>query len=306
MSATLRITCASARDRAPFFVLGAMSPAEADAIRRHLATCPNPHPEFEELGSVVPYLADLPDAVEPPAGLRDRIIGAVVDEMRATARDEAAAEHLVTRLAAPEGARQPASGGTAAPAATAGDTVGRPPALAALPSAEPVGAPRARAWSRGPRWLVPALAAAAVVLAVAFGAWNLALQGEASTARSRADTLAALLRAATATGASQVHLEGQGTAAGATGIAVLPASGSGYLAVQGLAPAPSGKTYEAWFIAGNVPRAAGTFEVGADGLAILSGLQPNGPVEILAVTEEQAGGVSAPTGTPIIVGTVGT
>ena len=62
------------------YVLGALEHSEEQAVREHLATCDLPHPEFEELGSVVPVLAEALEPVEPSADLRERI-------MRAAARD---------------------------------------------------------------------------------------------------------------------------------------------------------------------------------------------------------------------------
>ena len=54
------------------YVLGALEHSEEQAVREHLATCDLPHPEFEELGSVVPVLAEALEPVEPSADLRER------------------------------------------------------------------------------------------------------------------------------------------------------------------------------------------------------------------------------------------
>ena len=70
------------------------------------------------------------------------------------------------------------------------------------------------------------------------------------------------------------------------------------LHVTGLSAAPSGKTYEAWVIpAGGSPRPAGLFPSGEDTTVHLRGTVPKHAV--VAVTEERAGGVSAPRHTPI-------
>ena len=50
------LTCDEVRDLAAPFVLGALDADEQGAVREHLATCAEPHPEFAELGSVVPAL----------------------------------------------------------------------------------------------------------------------------------------------------------------------------------------------------------------------------------------------------------
>lgn len=73
-----------ARDLAGGYVLGALDEAEETAVREHLRTCGEPHSEFDELGGVVQYLAESFefDLVEPPAGLRDRIMAAAAAEPR--------------------------------------------------------------------------------------------------------------------------------------------------------------------------------------------------------------------------------
>ncbi len=71
-----RMTHEQALELAPGYVLGALEPAEAAAVREHLATCPESHTEFEELGGVVPALLADVELVEPPAALRDRIMDA--------------------------------------------------------------------------------------------------------------------------------------------------------------------------------------------------------------------------------------
>ena len=68
--------------------------------------------------------------------------------------------------------------------------------------------------------------------------------------------------------------------------------------VDGLAPAPPGKTYEVWVIMGTTPTRAGLFHgggrsvVGVDGTVVKDA--------VVAVTLEPAGGVDAPTTTPLV------
>jgi len=70
------------------------------------------------------------------------------------------------------------------------------------------------------------------------------------------------------------------------------------LHIQGLSAAPSGKTYEAWVIpAGGSPKPAGLFPGGESTTLHLRGTVPKHAV--IAVTEERAGGVDAPTHKPI-------
>jgi anti-sigma-K factor RskA len=70
------------------------------------------------------------------------------------------------------------------------------------------------------------------------------------------------------------------------------------LHISGLSAAPSGKTYEAWVIPkGGSPRPAGLFPGGGSTTLRLSGTVPRKAV--VAVTVERAGGVKAPTQTPV-------
>jgi len=72
---------------------------------------------------------------------------------------------------------------------------------------------------------------------------------------------------------------------------------------QNLAALPSGKTYEMWIIRGGTPAPAGLFSSDLQGNAIHLYRPPAAPTEsdVVAVTLEAAGGVAAPTSTPIIV-----
>jgi anti-sigma-K factor RskA len=74
-----------------------------------------------------------------------------------------------------------------------------------------------------------------------------------------------------------------------------------------LAPPPSGKTYELWFI-GNDGRKtpAGTFDVNGNGNAHLVVKVPAdlGPLAAAAVTDENAGGAPQPTGSIQLVGKI--
>jgi anti-sigma-K factor RskA len=71
------------------------------------------------------------------------------------------------------------------------------------------------------------------------------------------------------------------------------------LRISGLSAAPRGKTYEAWIIpaGGGAPRPAGLFPGGGSTTVRLRGIVPRNAV--VAVTRERAGGVNAPTTTPI-------
>jgi len=98
-----------------------------------------------------------------------------------------------------------------------------------------------------------------------------------------------------------VELNGLPAAPAASGRVVWHEKAGGQLYVAGLPPAPAGKAYELWTIAGATPRPAGVFDVDANGTASLS-VSPasDGPVKVFAVTLEPAGGVPAPTGAMVL------
>ena len=79
------LSCAEVADLAPAFVLGALEAAESDSVRRHLAACPEAHPEMAELHSVVPGLLETVELVAPPAGLKERILAAAAADAPPTA-----------------------------------------------------------------------------------------------------------------------------------------------------------------------------------------------------------------------------
>jgi anti-sigma-K factor RskA len=131
--------------------------------------------------------------------------------------------------------------------------------------------PRRRRWSLP---LATGFAAAAACAALGLGLWAASLQGKLS---DRAETVALT---------------------GASGSLVVSPSGQGVLVVSRLAPAPAGKTYEAWVIQDGRARSAGLFDGGGDRTAVaLTRHVPDGAV--VAVTIEDKGGVKQPTGRPL-------
>jgi anti-sigma-K factor RskA len=83
-----------------------------------------------------------------------------------------------------------------------------------------------------------------------------------------------------------------------------PGSRTGLLLVRGLPPAPAGRAYELWAIAGAEPVPAGVFTVDAAGRGLLRlpVLPVAKPFDKFAVTLEPAGGVPLPTGPMHLLG----
>ena len=142
---------------------------------------------------------------------------------------------------------------------------------------------------RRPVPLVVPLALAAVLI--------VALAGY-GVARRDADRYAAVV--ANAVGAKVVPLAATGAATGVRGSLVVPSNGSPPYLILDLPAAGAGKTWEAWVIRGDVPVRAGvTDERGVTTLTLTTGVV-NG--DTVAITAEAAGGVDAPTGTPVLAG----
>ena len=264
------LTHEQAIDLAGLYVLGALDEAEMAAVRQHLATCPLSHAEFEELGGVVPYLleADL-ELVEPPAGLRDRV-------MSAAAADVAA------------------RGSGATPAVPAAPAAPTPPI--AFPSATER-EDRARRRSGSLDW---AMRVAAVIAIVALAGWNVLLQNDLNAARRFDQAVTAVISAAAATGSQSVVLVPSENSK-ASGIATIKADGSVVLAMQNLPATTGSEVYETWVIAGSgAPVPVGNFTVDAHGQAAFTTRPtPAPPGAIIAISREPKAGSTAPLG-PIV------
>jgi anti-sigma-K factor RskA len=265
----MNLTHEQVLDLAAAFVLGALDPEEEQAVRDHLASCDLSHDELAELGGVVPYLAESVDLVEPPVGLKDRIMAAAAADLEA--RRTGAAPTPERPPAEPQADRQ----------------------VAPFPTAEEREVRRRRTNVIG--W---ALRIAAVLVIAALGAWNLRLQQDLNATRTD------LNLALQPTNAVAV-LRPEG--AGPSGIGLVLADGSVRIQMRNLAPTTGSQIYEAWVIApGGAPVPIGGFPVGQDGIGSLVAPQANAtPGVTLALTREPGPGATAPT-LPIVSAGVAT
>jgi anti-sigma-K factor RskA len=126
-----------------------------------------------------------------------------------------------------------------------------------------------------------AVTAAAAAIAIAFGVHSASLSRDLDDAQEAVDVLAD-------PAAREIPLEG------ANGRLVVNSEGAAALVVQGLRPAPKGKTYELWVIRDGAPRPAGLFE-GEDESDLVLLDEPVRDDATVAVTLERDGGVDAPT-----------
>lgn len=257
-----------ARDLAAGFVLGALEPAEEQAVREHLATCREPHDELSVLGGVVPYLDDTVDLVEPPASLKARVMAA------------AAAD-----LAADPGSRV------------------RPVARRRDDHAPSARAERPRTARRSPIAWVAAIAA--VVAIVALTGWNLLLQSQLRETGDYNRGVATVLDVAARPGSQVAILSGAGQPS-PRGIAAIGGDGSFAMTVRDLAPTAGNEVYEAWIVgSAGAPVPLGGFHVGSSGIGTFTGSTTPSAGATIALTKEPGAGATTPT-LPIISSGVAT
>jgi hypothetical protein len=279
-----RLSCDQVRELAAAYVLDNLEQSTAEAVREHLAGHAGGHPEYAELGQIVPAMAYLAEPAAPPAALKERIVAAAAR----TAQDAPAL-------------RRPAIGQ---------DQAARVPRIR----------DGREGWARilsGRRFARAgwASAAVAVLAVVALVVANLGLQADLSSSRQfadqvrRAESLAALPGSRIAVIAPSAATSGPAAASpsgGPSGLVVIPASGPGILVMQGLGATDAGHVYEAWAIVGKqAPAPVGSFSVGGDGLGWLGGFSvPGGGGIVVALTREPGPGATTPTLPIIALGTV--
>jgi anti-sigma-K factor RskA len=237
--------CSDVVDFAPAFVLGALTASESDAVRRHLAACPEAHPEMAELHSAVPALFEAVEPMAPPVGLKARILAAAAADL------ETRQTPATARPAVPE-----------APAAT--------PVRAPAPPAPGGDEPR-RGWDLGAIFRRPVWAAAAgvaLIAAIALGAWNIQLRNDLAGLEAYRNGVVEVLDRAAQPGAQLAVLTAGAGTGGPSGLAAVAADGSVALVMRDLSPTSGTQVYEAWLIGSDkVPVPIGGFSVGGSGSA---------------------------------------
>ena len=260
---------------AGLYVLDALSPEETQAVDAHLANCTQDHSTFGELRAITPFLGSLVDPLEAPVGLKDKVMAAYRSSVAAPAHAPAATPNVRVRPA--------------------------PPLARGALLVEPA-RPRRR---QAPNWMGWAAAAAAIVLLVVVSVAGLNLRQQADQANQRANVIAQAVAALAAPGSQVAILRGSGAALGVNGFAAFPTAGTGYVVMTDVPAAPSGKTYQAWYLVNGKPTSAGTMSA-SNGSVVASGVAVMPGTDTVAVTIEPVGGSDQPTSDPIIVGAVTT
>ena len=277
----------------PLHALGALEAEEARAMEAHLAACAECRAELDEWRDTTAALAYAAETVEPSLRLRARILESVRE--------------------------QPSSSRGKTEAGNGGGAVSKAPSNVVSITESP-----RRMWSAA--WKYGAIAASiacVALLATVFVLLNRngamrteiarlstrlnQMQGELARERESRELIAAraeqdiqMLTSATVT-----TLKGTEVAPGASArIAYDPNTGRAMLLADNLPPAPAGKAYQLWFIAGNKPLPGTVFTPDARGHAEVRDQAPaeGRDANIFAVTLEPSSGVTAPTGDKYLLG----
>ncbi|HVF50984.1 MAG TPA: anti-sigma factor [Pyrinomonadaceae bacterium] len=288
--------------------LGVLDGEDARTLRAHLDACAECRAEAHELRLTASMLAHTVAPVAPPEHLRARILASIETD---AARDIANANETASARASEKSRTAVDS-----PVADASATNVLPFVKGQNRSGFVVGKP---AFAFG------AIAASLAIIALSatlLTVWqrNKEMRAEMARLGARADQLAAradlseqqLARAReeremlTAPGARIVALAGTKAAPDAHAtVAFDPRTGSAMLLAADLPPAPAGKAYQLWFIAGGrAPMPGKVFNTDASGRGTLRDRVPAEATAAptFAVTLEPSGGTSAPTSEPYLVG----
>jgi anti-sigma-K factor RskA len=217
---------------------------------------------------LAPALASMVEPVSAPPQLKDRVLAAYAVETASSATPA----KMPGRFSTTDSPRQ------TVPAQTV---------------------PSRRGWQM-PRWAGWATAAAAVLVLAVVGVYALGLQSQLRATEEQAALLSDAIAAYAAPGSQTAVL--RDTNGAGVGFAAVSTDGTAYVVASGLEPAPTGKTYQAWFIADGTPISAGLASVGPDGLMVMSNDQPAPGTTAVALTLEPSGGSAQPTSAPFVVG----
>jgi anti-sigma-K factor RskA len=152
--------------------------------------------------------------------------------------------------------------------------------------------------SRPTAWIAGLAVAAAVIVVLAAVVVSLSRTNADLEQQVAAPALEEVATAAMQDPANQVIPLASDTTT-ATATAVVTPSGDGYLLSSSLEPLPTDRTYQLWNIGDAGPVSLGVLGSQVDA----SAFHLQGPVGTLAITAEQAGGVPAPQGAPVVAST---
>ncbi len=259
----------SIRDDLGLYALGALDADARASFEVHLATCPECRAELAQIAPVIEALSQSVPQVDPPAGLRDRVLALV---------------HPAGRTAS-----APSVGGVARWAWLA--------AAAAVVISVGLGGYAMRLQARIDD-LSSQLSAADRALQAA--------REETIEARRALDGAQSDVRVLLAPDLTRVVLAGEGSTPAASGRAYYSPSEGLLFTARNLRALPESQVYQLWLVTAAAPVSAGLLPLETTGSTTVL-LQPPagaGAPVAFAVTIEPAGGVPAPTGERVLLGVV--
>jgi Putative zinc-finger len=280
------MTCDRVRELASGFVLGALDTDEMIAVSDHLDGCRKPHPEVQDLGGVLPYIAESLEPVEPPAWLRESVIAAAKADLVARRRVGKPSEHRTV---------EPVEAPAVLP-------------VAATSHADVISLAAVRN-SRRRRAVTWAMRAAAAVAIVVLSGYSFNLQNQLSKAQQLNNARASQLYYQAQFGTrSAVLFPTDGTAA--SGQATLMPTGHVILVVAGLAPTKDNQVYVVWLNSGEGSPSGGWTKAGSlrvdesgQGFLMVDNVPTAGNLWLYICREANAG-VTQPTGPRVLNGTI--
>lgn len=271
--------------------LGALEKAEARELKAHLSECAECRAEFDAWSETAAALAYSAPSVEPSAQLRSRILGSIRAEENAQQIPRSAAKSVDAKVKSVESSKNESN---------------------VVPLVKPA----------RPSWLIIsqplALAASLALIALVISLivlWNRystmrqdvarlsdrlnQTQGELASEREALAHEREAIELITAPDARMATLAGTEMAASAHAKFVFDHNnGRAMLMADNLPPAPAGKAYQMWFIAGGKPTPGRVFTPDASGHAEMHDQVPAEArnATIFAITLEPSNGVPSPTG----------
>jgi len=276
--------------------LDSLSDDERALIEAALADSPELRAEADSLRETALQLAYAVDPIEPPASLKASLMAQIASTPQAAPVAHAAAGPAT---AAP--AEVPAAP-VADVSGDAGQEARFAPATRRTRAGGSAAAAAQRRWFQRPAAVLSTAAAVAVVfLGVGLGVGTaFAPSNEPGPGTTQASSGLDRIYAASDFKRSTAKVAGGGTAT----VVWSNALGKSAVILDGVAPAPEGKTYELWYIGsegdGGKISAAGLMDGATDGVhsAVLTGKRSHGVT--IGMTVEPAGGSKQPTTTPIM------
>jgi anti-sigma-K factor RskA len=271
------------------FVFGNLPSGDAAGFSRHLDGCPSCQKVIDECSGIGRIVQDLPPHVEPPAGLEDQVVAAMV---AALAEQKAQGDHR------PEDEDQTATRvyprPEPGPAAKLHHSADPETRLYLRPEFQPPVEPQARpvvtrlpVWRRPGRLAAAAALAAAIIIAAAIVVPRIGTSGTPAQV-----TVVTPLHASTA-----AKLDGDGAAGGRATAQPAGPSWTYVLSVHGLKVLPGNQVYECWYAAAGSTKlhpllvSGGTFVVdnsGSTTVTMTTGVDPR-QFRTMEITVESPG-----------------